>query len=642
MIFYLYISIVYQEMYQVVQYPEKYKKSLNKILFSSTPSNKLKIPKYIRVKGHIYKTKLIDTDIKEFDMAVSTRQRMFLNLGIGEKYIISEIPENEVKVGEEVTVNVKLLPPTAKMRIQEESLSDMIRKTVKLYDSKKINVCSENGMIYEYETICDPGYYMFDPKKTTIINIQPKTTNITISKSLLEKIISSSSEKKSSIDYNRLLDEKVWLELGIGGLSEEIRSIMRRAFLSRFLSVEHQIKYQVKHVKGVLLYGPPGTGKTLIASKFAQVLGINTIKIVKGPEIISSYLGQSEQNLRNLFKEAIEEYREKQEHSNLHVIIFDEIDALFRTRGTGGSVSGDVNDKMVNQLLSYMDGCEKLNNILIFGLTNRKDIIDTAVLRPGRFEIQIRIDLPSYEGRLQIIKIFIDKQRDLINENVDANYLGQVTENYTGAEIEGIFNSASSFAYMRHFTNKNDINSPIMLDVEDFKGAIKEVKNKLLFSASIPRNIKCTDDLSTLCDDHNIVLVYGPNNSGRTNKAFGIANTRGHQHVKYVSPRDMMRFSDNIKSSYIDSIFDSCYKTACSTVILDDLDRMISFSPVGNIYNNNLLQAILIMIKKDIDKKSEYGNQILDIILVFHSNAYDFLQQVGLVEVANLTINTYS
>ena len=122
-------------------------------------------------------------------------------------------------------------------------------------------------------------------------------------------------------------------------------------------------------------------------------------KIINGPELLDKYVGGSEEKMRNLFKEAEEDEARYGEDSPLHVLIFDEIDAICKSRGSMNSSSG-VQDNLVNQFLSKIDGVEALNNILVIGMTNRKDLIDEAVLRPGRLEIHKEIGLPSEEGRM--------------------------------------------------------------------------------------------------------------------------------------------------------------------------------------------------------------------------------------------------
>ena len=149
----------------------------------------------------------------------------------------------------------------------------------------------------------------------------------------------------------------------------------------------------------MLLYGPPGTGKTLIARQIAKALNCETPKIINGPEIFDKYVGESEKKVRELFAEAEADQEQYGDESNLHIIILDEIDAICKQRGSAGSASTGVSDTVVNQLLSKIDGVNALNNILLIGMTNRKDMIDEAVLRPGRLELHIEISLPDERGR---------------------------------------------------------------------------------------------------------------------------------------------------------------------------------------------------------------------------------------------------
>ena len=160
-------------------------------------------------------------------------------------------------------------------------------------------------------------------------------------------------------------------ELGIGGLDREFQEIFRRAFNSRRYPQHVIEKYGIKHVRGMLLYGPPGTGKTLIARQIAQALDCDKPKVVNGPEIFSEYQGKSEENIRKLFVDAEKDMKEKGDESPLHIIIFDEIDAICRKRGSTGNSGTGVHETVVNQLLSKMDGVDSLNNILVIGMTKK-------------------------------------------------------------------------------------------------------------------------------------------------------------------------------------------------------------------------------------------------------------------------------
>lgn len=220
-------------------------------------------------------------------------------------------------------------------------------------------------------------------------------------------------------------------KLGIGGLDDQFEKIFRRAFASRIFPPAMLERLGIHHVKGVLLYGPPGTGKTLIARQIGKMLNGREPKIVNGPEILSKYVGASEENVRQLFAEAEEEYKRLKDASELHVIIFDEIDAICKQRGSVNSGTG-VHDTVVNQLLTKIDGVDALNNILLIGMTNRKDMLDDALMRPGRLEVQVEIGLPDDRGRLQILQIHTAKmaRNSFLADDVDLFELARVTKNF--------------------------------------------------------------------------------------------------------------------------------------------------------------------------------------------------------------------
>lgn len=201
----------------------------------------------------------------------------------------------------------------------------------------------------------------------------------------------------------------------------------------------------------MLLYGPPGTGKTLIARQIAKALDCEEPIIINGPQIFDKYVGGSEKKIRELFEPAEKDQEMHGPDSKLHIIIFDEIDAICRSRGSVGSSGTGVHESVVNQLLSKIDGVDALHNILIIGMTNRIDMIDEAMLRPGRLELHLEIGLPDEVGRTQIFDIHtrLMRKNNLLAKDVDINKLASMTKNYTGAEIEAVCRSANSFALFK-------------------------------------------------------------------------------------------------------------------------------------------------------------------------------------------------
>jgi len=195
-----------------------------------------------------------------------------------------------------------------------------------------------------------------------------------------------------------------------------------------------------------------------MARQIGKMLQAREPKIVNGPEVLNKYVGESEANIRVLFAEAESEQKKMGINSALHIIIFDELDAICRTRGSLSGSTG-VHDTVVNQLLAKIDGVEQLNNILLIGMTNRIDMIDEALLRPGRLEVKMEIGLPDEEGRLEILQIHTAQMRKhkKLSPEVDMAYLAKKTRNFSGAEIEGLVRSAQSTAMNRMIKAKDKV-----------------------------------------------------------------------------------------------------------------------------------------------------------------------------------------
>jgi transitional endoplasmic reticulum ATPase len=216
--------------------------------------------------------------------------------------------------------------------------------------------------------------------------------------------------------------------------------------------------------KGILLHGPPGTGKTLIAKAVAHTTESNFISI-KGPELLSKWVGESEKGIREIFRKA--------RQAAPCIIFLDEIDAIAPARSSGSSDS-HVTERVVSQILTEIDGLEELHGVLVIGATNRLDIVDSALLRPGRFDRIIEVPLPDSKGRENIFKIHTKKKP--LAGDVNLTKLVELTEGFSGAEIEGICNRAAMTAIRRYVDNKEKSVKSIKITQEDLLNAIKKIR----------------------------------------------------------------------------------------------------------------------------------------------------------------------
>ncbi|XP_061892220.1 vesicle-fusing ATPase isoform X2 [Entelurus aequoreus] len=450
-------------------------------------------------------------------------------------------------------------------------------------------------------------------------------------------------------------------KMGIGGLDKEFSDIFRRAFASRVFPPDIVEQMGCKHVKGILLFGPPGCGKTLMARQIGKMLNAREPKIVNGPEILNKYVGESEANIRKLFADAEEEQKRLGANSGLHIIIFDELDAICKQRGTGASSTG-VHDTVVNQLLSKIDGVEQLNNILVIGMTNRPDLIDDALMRPGRFEVKMEIGLPDEKGRVQILTIHTNKMRNfnLLASDVNIPELAAETKNYSGAELEGLVRAAQSTAMNRHIkatsTVEVDMERAEKLQVtrDDFKGSLNnDIKpafgtNQEDYSNYIMNGIiKWGDPVTHVLDDGELlvqqtknsdrtplvaVLLEGPPHSGKTALAAQIAEDSEFPFIKICSPDKMIGHSEISKCQAIKKVFDDAYKSQLSCVVVDDIERLLDYVPIGPRFSNLVLQALLVLLKKAPPK----GRKLL---IIGTTSRKDVLQEMEMLDAFSTTIH---
>eukprot|EP00471_Norrisiella_sphaerica_P003766 CAMPEP_0184491544 /NCGR_PEP_ID=MMETSP0113_2-20130426/20671_1 /TAXON_ID=91329 /ORGANISM="Norrisiella sphaerica, Strain BC52" /LENGTH=694 /DNA_ID=CAMNT_0026875957 /DNA_START=187 /DNA_END=2271 /DNA_ORIENTATION=+ len=465
-----------------------------------------------------------------------------------------------------------------------------------------------------------------------------------------------SDEKKSMfLDPNWKFED-----MGIGGLDNEFSTIFRRAFSSRLLPKSIVARLGVTHTRGMLLFGPPGCGKTLIAREIGKMLRAKEPKIVNGPEILSKYVGESEKNIRALFADAEKELKLKGDDSDLHIIILDELDAICKKRGSTNTGTG-VHDTVVNQLLSKIDGVNSLNNILIIGMTNRKDMIDEALLRPGRLEVHVEIGLPDEKGRKQILKIHTHKLRlsRALDKDVDLDRIAEYSKNFSGAEIRGLVSNATTFATNRCVQySKQGVKmldpEKILINMGDFENALEECKKQQSFGVE-EEELK-NDMLGGLIDYgaeynkiqatlHDLVkqvkeskntrllsvLLCGPKGTGKTAIAASLALESDFPFVKMISPVKFVGMTEMQKAQEIASIFDSAYKTPLSVIILDNLERLLEYVPIGPRFANHVLQALMVLTNRIPPKSSS-------VLVVATCSSARVLRDLNLMDVFNVRV----
>ncbi len=306
-------------------------------------------------------------------------------------------PNLEIKaleVGQEVLLNesynvidVRSFDPVGEVVAVKESLNDGRLLVLGRADEERV---VEIGAPLKGELIRAGDHVRIEPKTGLVLEklIRPEVEELVL-------------EEVPDVTY-----------ADIGGLENQIETIQDAVELP-YLHKERFRDYSLPPPKGVLLYGPPGCGKTLIAKAVANSLaravgekeGDADVRSyflnIKGPELLNKYVGETERQIRSIFQRA----KEKSDEGVPVIVFFDEMDSLFRTRGTG--VSSDVESTIVPQLLSELDGVESLKNVIVIGASNREDLIDPAILRPGRLDVKVKIDRPGPEAAKKIFDIYL-------------------------------------------------------------------------------------------------------------------------------------------------------------------------------------------------------------------------------------------
>ena len=377
----------------------------------------------------------------------------------------------------------------------------------------------------------------------------------------------------------------------IGGLKNEVQKVREMIELPlRHPEIFERIGIEAP--KGVLLYGPPGTGKTLLAKAVANETNANFYSI-GGPEIMSKFYGESEERLRSVFEEA--------EKSAPSIIFIDELDSIAPKRE---EVSGDVEKRVVSQLLTLMDGIEARGKLVVIGATNRPNAIDPALRRPGRFDREIEIGIPDEDGRFDILQIHTRGMP--LTEDVNLESIAKVTHGFVGADLESLSKEAAMRSLRRVLPEISMDQSKIPVEVlnkikitnEDFQNALKDISPSAMREVQIQRpNVKWEDigglvevkeelaeaiewplkhaDLFIQADVHapKGLLLYGPPGTGKTMIAKAVATTSEANFISVKGPELLSKWVGESEKG-VREVFRKARQAAPCIVFFDELDAV--------------------------------------------------------------------
>jgi transitional endoplasmic reticulum ATPase len=412
----------------------------------------------------------------------------------------------------------------------------------------------------------------------------------------------------------------------VGGLKDEIQKIREMVELP----IRHPEIFShlgIEAPKGVLLYGPPGTGKTLLAKAVANETDAHFISI-SGPEIMSKFYGQSEERLREMFRDA-------EEHAP-SIIFIDEIDSIAPKRE---EVSGEVERRVVAQLLSLMDGLQGRGKVVVIAATNRPNSIDPALRRPGRFDREIEIGVPDVHGRKEILQIHC---RGIpLEEDVNLDYFAQKTHGFVGADLAALAKEAAMRA-LRRYLPKIEMDKEIPLELleemkvtkDDFQNAMNDIEPSALREVLISTPKEGWDDIGGLempkqelrevaewplkypgvFEHMNAqvpkgILLYGPPGTGKTLLAKALAHETEANFISVKGPEFLSKWVGESERA-IREIFKKARQAAPSIIFFDEIDAI---APVrgGEAGDAHVTERMISQLLTEIDGLEELKNVLL-------------------------------
>ncbi|MCW4034240.1 MAG: CDC48 family AAA ATPase [Candidatus Bathyarchaeota archaeon] len=423
----------------------------------------------------------------------------------------------------------------------------------------------------------------------------------------------------------------------IGGLTDEIRKVREMIELPlRYPELFERLG--VEAPKGVLLHGPPGTGKTLLAKAVASETNANFASI-SGPEIMSKFYGESEGRLREIFEQA--------QQNAPSIIFIDELDSIAPKRE---EVTGEVEKRVVSQMLALMDGLQSRGKVVVIGATNRPNALDPALRRPGRFDREIEIGVPNKDGRLQVLQIHTRGMP--LAEDVDIKRLASVTHGFVGADLEALTKEAALHALRRILPDIDfsadsipaEILNKIIVDMNDFEESLKEIEPSAMREVLVEvPNVKWTDigGLAEVKEELQEaiewplkypeifaymntsppkgVLLYGPPGTGKTLLAKAVANESESNFISIKGPEVLSKWVGESEKA-VREVFRKARQSAPTIIFFDELDSITPVRGTG-LGSSQVTERVISQILTELDGLEE----LKDVVVIGATNRLDIV-----------------
>ena len=535
--------------------------------------------------------------------------RLNIGAGIGDKISIKSV--------EAVNAEQIILSPTEKLPIDEEQLHDVMianfqNHVFTVHDS--IQLPTQMGGKIQFITTSTK------PSKPVIV-----TENTIFKLGSMTKAIDASIPR---ITYDEL-----------GGLKKEVQKIREMVELP-MRHPELFDKIGVEAPKGVLLYGPPGTGKTLLAKAVAGETNANFVSL-SGPEIMGKYYGESEERIREIFTQA--------EENSPSIIFIDEIDSIAPKRD---EVSGELEKRIVSQLLTLMDGMKSRGKVIVIAATNRPDSIDPALRRPGRFDREIEIGIPDAEGRFDILSIHTRGMP--IDEKVDLKQIAKTTHGFVGADLEVLSKEAAMRSLRRILPEidldeekiSSEILQKIQITSDDFREALKEVKPSALREVQVQIPDVSWNDVGGLdelkeelkeavewpikykdaydyvdVESPKGILLHGPPGTGKTLIAKALAKMTESNFISIKGPELLSKWVGESEKG-VREIFRKARMAAPCIIFLDEVDALVPKRGSGG-SNSHVTENVVSQILTEIDGLEELNN----VLIIGATNRLDIVDE---------------